>query len=276
MQRFWLITNQGSGSTSPDKQAALIARFADHGVVQAGQTDFPDQPLPTPQELDAATVDVAVLFAGDGTINAAIGALAGWEGAILILPGGTMNLLAKALHDDLDPLTIIDRAVADAPRIALPCVEAGAARAYVGLILGPAAAWAHAREAVRAGRSRAFIRAIGHAWRRTFGRGIRLTGVPGLTARIQAAFVVAEAGDLRVAAVDARDWRAIISLGWEWITGDWVKAAAVHEVRTPAMRCAERRPILGLFDGEPQMVPVGTVFRASMTGAHFIRTGDGA
>ena len=272
MRKFWLISNQGSGSTSPDKQAALVARFADHGIEQAGQTDFPDEPLPTPRSLDAAEVDMAVLFAGDGTINAAIGALAGWDGAILILPGGTMNLLAKALHDDLDPLAIIDRAVADGTRVALPCVEAGDARAYVGLILGPAAAWAHAREAARAGRSRALIRAIGHAWRRTFGKGIRLAGVPGLTARVQAAFVVAEDNGLRIAAVDARDWRAITALGWEWITGDWVKAAAVHEVRSQAMRCTERRPVLGLFDGEPQMVPVGTVIRAGRTGAQFIRT----
>ena len=59
---------------------------------------------------------------------------------------------SKPMHDDLDPLAIIDRAVVDGMRVALPCVEAGDARAYVGLILGPAAAWAHAREAARAGR----------------------------------------------------------------------------------------------------------------------------
>lgn len=275
MQKFWLISNQGSGSTSPDKQVAVIERFSGLGATKVGITDFPKDSLPTPEILDAAGADTAVLFAGDGTINAAIGALEGWAGAILILPGGTMNLLAKLLHGDADPLTIVDRAMNAAPMVALPRVEAGEVRAYVGLILGPAAAWAHAREAVRAGRSRAVLRAIAHAWRRTFGKGIHIAGVPGLTHRVQAVFVVAEDDSLRVASIDARDWRAIASLGWEWVTGDWVKAAAVHEVRTHALRAAERRPVLGLFDGEARMVPVGTIMRAGQTGKHFIQTRDG-
>lgn len=275
MQKFWLISNHGAGSTDFDKQAAVIERFADHGATQVGATNFPHEALPTAKMLDAAGADTAVLFAGDGTINAAIGALEVWAGAILILPGGTMNLLAKRLHGDADPLTIVDRAIRCAPTVALHRVEVGEARAYVGLILGPAAAWAHAREAARAGRSRAVLRAIAHAWRRTLGKGIRIAGVPGLTHRVQAVFVVAEAGGLRVASIDARDWRAIASLGWQWLNGDWVAAAAAREVRTQAFRVAERRPVLGLFDGEPQMVAVGTAMRAGQTGDHFIQTRDG-
>lgn len=275
MQKFWLISNQGSGSTSPDKKIAVIERLNTLGAIKVGATDFPNDALPTAEILDGAGADTAVLFAGDGTINAAIGALEGWAGAILILPGGTMNLLAKLLHGAADPLTIVDRAMRTAPMVALPRVEAGEARAYVGLILGPAAAWARAREAVRAGRSRAVLRAIAQAWRRTFGKGIRIAGVPGLTHRVQAVFVVAEDDSLRVASINARDWRAIAALGWEWVTGDWVKAAAVHEVRAHALRAAERRPVLGLFDGEPRMVPVGTIMRAGQTGKHFVQTRDG-
>lgn len=272
MHRFWLITNRSSGSTSADRQSALIERMTGKGFVEAGMTDFPDDPLPSPDELGAAGVDLVVLYAGDGTINAAIRKLERWDGAILILPGGTMNLLARELHGDADPLAIIDQADADAPRVAIPYVEAGEARAFVGLILGPAANWAHAREAARAGRGRSMLRAVGHAWRRTFGRGIRVIGAPGLPRQAQAVFVLPDCEKLRVAAVDARDWRTIVALGWEWVTGDWVKAAAVHEVRARTLHIVERRPALGLFDGEPVKIAPDVMIRAGQTAAQFVRT----
>lgn len=272
MHKFWLITNRSSGSTSADRQTALIERLREHGFADAGLTNFPDDPLPTAAELGAAGVALAVLFAGDGTINAAICELEYWDGAILILPGGTVNLLARALHGDADLFAIIDRANVDAPRVALPYVKAGESRAFVGLILGPAANWAHAREAARAGRGRSVLRAMVHAWRRTFGRGIRVTGAAGLPRQAQAVFVQPDRDQLRVAAVDARDWRSILALGWDWVTGDWVKAAAVHEVRAQTLRIAEHRPALGLFDGEPVKIVPDVTIRAGRTAPQFVQT----
>ncbi|MBY0285419.1 MAG: hypothetical protein K2W81_15855 [Sphingomonas sp.] len=272
MGKFWLITNRSSGSTSVDRQTALIERMADKGFVEAGITDFPNDPLPSADALGAAGVGLAVLYAGDGTINAAIRTLEHWDGAILILPGGTMNLLARELHGDADLLAIIDLADADAPRVALPYVEAGESRAFVGLILGPAANWAHAREAARAGRGRSMLRAIVHAWRRTFGRGIRVTGAAGLPRQAQAVFVQPDRDRLRVAAIDARDWRTILALGWEWVTGDWIKAAAVHEVRAQTLSIAEHRPALGLFDGEPVKIAPDVTIRAGRTAPQFVQT----
>ncbi|MBA3878220.1 MAG: hypothetical protein C0500_00710 [Sphingobium sp.] len=272
MARFWLITNSASGSTSDDRQAALLQRLQERGFTKAGVTNFPDDPLPRIDELDQAGVTLAVLYAGDGTINAAIRTLDCWRGAVLILPGGTMNLLARTLHGDADLLTIIDRADVYAPRVALPVVEAGEAHAFVGLLLGPAANWAHAREAVRAGRIRAMFRAVAHAWRRTFGRGIRVIGADGLPRQAQAVFVQADRDKLRVAAIDARDWRTILALGWEWITGDWINAAAVHEVRAQTLRTAERRPVLALFDGEPVKLSPDVTIRAGRTAPLFVQT----
>lgn len=272
MKRFWLITNQASGSTSLDRQAALMELLRERGFAQAGVTDFPEDPLPTAEQLKQAGASLAVLYAGDGTINAAIRTLEFWDGAILILPGGTMNLLARSLHGDADLLAIVDRVDASAPRVALPFVEAGEARAFVGLLLGPAANWAHAREAVRAGRVRAMFRAVGHAWRRTFGRGIRVIGADGVPRQAQAVFIQADRDKLRVAAIDARDWRTILALGWEWVTGDWINAAAVHEVRAHTLRTAERRPVLALFDGEPVKLSPDVIIRTGTTAPQFVQT----
>ena len=271
MHKLWFITNPGSGSSTAAKCAAIEAAFGERGLVFAGRTDFPAQPLPTPAALDSDKIDTVVLFAGDGTINAAVCALADWEGAILILPGGTMNMLAKALHGDVDAPAIIHAAHEKAEAVALPYVEAGRHRALVGLIIGPAANWVHARELVRAGRVRGLARAIGHAWRRTFGRGIRFHGAPMLR-DAQAVFVKPEGSMLAVAAIDARELRSIATLGWEWMTGDWLAAAAVTEHRTAELRLAGHKPVLALFDGEPQRIEPTDAITAGETRRQFIRT----
>ena len=276
MRNLWFITNIASGSATTEKAAAIEAIFAERGLSLAGRTNFPDDDLPDSASLDAAGVDTVVLFAGDGTINAAVCALAEWEGAILILPGGTMNLLAKLLHGPADPATIIQAAHDHGRRIALPFVEAGRHRGLVGLIMGPAATWVLPRELVRAGRIRGLGRAILAAWRRTFSRGIRVEGVPGLHHHAQAIFVRPEKDHLDVAAVDARDWRSIVSLGWEWVTGDWVAAAQVTQVRATRFRVAGHRRVLALFDGEPAMLHPKTEISGGTTREMFLATSGAA
>ncbi len=276
MKRLWFITNPHSGTADAKKAQAIEVVCEERGLTFAGRTDFPDDDLPEPAELDAAKVDTVVLFAGDGTINAAVCALAKWKGAILILPGGTMNLLAKKLHGDQDPAAIVTAASVTTDLVALPFVEAGKHRAMVGLIVGPAASWFRAREHVRAGRLGRLFPAMRAAWRRTFGRGIRLGGAPGFPPRVQGAYVRADDGELAVAAVDARDFRSIADLGWNWVSGDWVAARAVTDVRVDEVTIAEPRPVLALFDGEPETLDPGTRIKVGRTDKQFVATAKAA
>ncbi|WP_448657931.1 diacylglycerol/lipid kinase family protein [Sphingomonas sp. CJ99] len=272
MERLWFVTNPGSGTTSAEKCEAIVAVFAERGLTLVGRTDFPEQPMPTPEQLDGERVDTLVLFAGDGTINTALCALHDWEGAFLILPGGTMNLLAKALHDSLDPAEIIHAAHVSARRVALPWVDTDVGRAFVGLILGPAGQWYRAREGARRGKFGQMFAAIRYAWRRTFGRGIRVRGVVGMTGSYQAVFVRPDMDGLDVAAIDARDWRAILDLGWNWLTGEWVSARPVTQQIVRDMRVAGRKPVLALFDGEPQPLPPGAPIRWALSKERFVAT----
>jgi diacylglycerol kinase family enzyme len=276
MNNLWFITNPDSGTTSRAKCEALEAVFAERGLTLAGRTEFPRHKLPTGRALDEKRVDTVVLFAGDGTINAALCALARWKGDFLILPGGTMNLLAKALHDETDPHKIVHAAHKCRKRVALPFVEAGKHRAFVGLILGPAAAWARAREAARKGRIGRMLGAVGTAWRRTFrGKGIRVDA-PGLGDDYQAVFVFPRLGALDVTAVDARDWGSIVELGWEWLTGDWIAAHAVSEAKVKRIRVLGDKPVLALFDGEPVTLAPTQAIKAGRSLEGFIATRKGA
>lgn len=273
METVWFITNPNSGSTSREKCDAIEALFIQHGLTLGGRTLFPDNSLPEPEALDAAGVDTVVLFAGDGTINTTLCKLANWDGAFLILPGGTMNLLAKALHAELDPAKIIESALKSNQRVALPYVEAGSHRAFVGLILGPAGHWVNAREAVRKGRFDRVVPAIRLAWRRTFGNGVRVSGAAGLRDRYQAVLISPAPGKgLDVAAIEARDWGSIAELGWDWLTGDWVAARAVTKTQADQLRVQGKRGVHALFDGEPVTLDPGVHIVSGATPPGFIVT----
>jgi hypothetical protein len=100
--------------------------------------------------LDAAGIETVAVFAGDGTINTAINHLAGWSGAVLVLRGGTMNLLYHRLHGQRDMEEVIAAtASGKAQRVRPQVVRAGELRALAGLMAGPGTSWNHVREAMR-------------------------------------------------------------------------------------------------------------------------------
>jgi hypothetical protein len=220
MDRLWLITNPHSGSAASEKCDAIEALCTERCLSWVGRTRFPDEPLPDPDDLlDADTV---ILFAGerhDQCGGAPIGRL---EGAILILPGGTMNMLAKRLHGGADPHAIIHAGHERPTTISMPFVEAGDHRAFVGLIAGPVTAWAEAREAFRAGRSLARVPVkAAHAWSASWEGEVALHDGEQLLGRYQSIFVEPRAGGVSATGIAAAGMADLARLGWAWAIGDW-------------------------------------------------------
>ena len=148
--RPWLVLNQASGSNDEDANRALIERLALCGAEPARVIDCAHDDLPTRDALAAAGVALVICHTGDGTLNALITGLEGWEGAILALPGGTTNLLSKALHGDRDIAAIL--ADLDAMRrIRRPCLRSPHGTALIEVLAGPGATWSDVREGMRDG-----------------------------------------------------------------------------------------------------------------------------
>lgn len=140
------------------------------------------------------------------------------------------------------------------------------------MILGPAGHWVHARESMRTNRLRRLFSAARLAWIRTFRESVRVGGAPALRRGYQAIFITPREEHLSVAAVDARDWASIVRLGWEWLTGDWVAAHAVTQACPRSLQLQGRRPVLALFDGEPQMLAPGAKIAGGLSRPQFIST----
>ncbi|MEO0062214.1 MAG: hypothetical protein RLZZ08_774 [Pseudomonadota bacterium] len=149
---IWLVTNQASGSNSDDAIAGLEAMCAAQAVPIAGRSAFPADGLPSPADLAAAGAGVVMVYAGDGTINAVISHYAGWSGAVLVMRGGTMNLLYHRLHGELE----MDQVLAcvargEARRVRPGVVRSAHGQALAGLMAGPGTSWCDVREALREG-----------------------------------------------------------------------------------------------------------------------------
>jgi diacylglycerol kinase family enzyme len=147
---IWLVNNASSGNNDDAALAALETACGEHGFRVAHRTVFPAQDLPTAAILDAAGIDRLAVFAGDGTVNTAIAALAAWRGAVLVLPGGTMNLLYHRLHGDR---TLEETVAAVACGEAAPrrpsVIRSSCGDAFAGVLAGPGASWGRVREAIR-------------------------------------------------------------------------------------------------------------------------------
>jgi hypothetical protein len=148
---IWLVSNPASGGNDGAAISALRQCCAGRGLPIARHTVFPDQALPTPAMLNAAGIGSLAVYAGDGTVNGLIAGLAGWGGTVLVLPGGTMNLLYRRLHGQ----RTLEETIAAVGQGAVVPVRPSVIRtrlgdAYADVLAGPGTSWGRVREAMRA------------------------------------------------------------------------------------------------------------------------------
>ncbi len=160
----WLLVNHASGSNDPDRVTALVAALAAAGHPPARVVAIPTDELPMIGELDAAGVGLLAIFAGDGTVNAAVTRIQGWGGRVLVLPGGTQNLLAKACHGSLGELEIVARLAAGGlAETRRNLIRTAHGDGLCEVLAGPGAHWSDVREAMREGDLGAMAASVGTA-----------------------------------------------------------------------------------------------------------------
>jgi diacylglycerol kinase family enzyme len=272
--RAWLVTNPASGSADAAGPADLLKAIEAAGGLAAEESSFPDESLPDTATLRDARIDTLVVYAGDGTVNAILARLRDWPGRLLVLPGGTMNLLARAHHGEAGWEEIL-AAAPGAPARPLPVVEAEDHLAAVALVAGPWAHWAHAREGVREGRLSRMWRATRLALARSFARGLRVSLADGtrLPGRHRMAVMEPQPDSgLAFHGVPARSARELAQLGAAFLADDWRKAAGVASWTGSAVAIEGRGAIAALVDGEPVKLAAPAKVTAGTTTLAAIRT----
>jgi hypothetical protein len=147
--KVWLVFNRASGSNDHAAIEALERAFAEAGFPLDRKLCFPDV-KPDRAMLESEGVELVAVFAGDGSVHWVVTHAYGWDGAVLVLPGGTMNMLAKRLHGDVPPEEIVGRLSSPGTRrIRPPVVRSPHGDGLSGALIGPGTAWNDVREAMR-------------------------------------------------------------------------------------------------------------------------------
>jgi diacylglycerol kinase family enzyme len=146
----WLLVNSASGSNNADAVTTVVEAMDAAGFPPQRVVALPSDTLPDRAELEAAGVNLLAVFTGDGTVNAALTGIYGWQGQVLVLPGGTQNLLARACHGESVATEIIERLghgqLCEARR---PLIRSAHGDALCEIVAGPGAIWSDVREALR-------------------------------------------------------------------------------------------------------------------------------
>lgn len=148
--KLWLVANPASGSNDDTAIQEILACCAELDIALERVIRFPDEELPTPADLEQAGVAHIAIFTGDGTVNALVTGLYGWDGAILVLPGGTMNLLYHRLHGERETEEVLAAfARGETHRRRPPILRSAQGDGLSGVMAGPGTEWNDVREAIR-------------------------------------------------------------------------------------------------------------------------------
>ncbi|WP_310497210.1 diacylglycerol kinase family protein [Sandarakinorhabdus sp.] len=264
----WLVANMAARSTDEGRLASLEDALTQAGAVIAGRSDFPAQAAPDAAMLRKASVDTLVLMGGDGTIGTASAAATGWDGQVLAVPGGTMNLLPKALHGDAAPEAIVAAAATGTLRH-VPVVRAGGETSYCRIIIGPMTRWARVRENARHGRLWRVVQAVRLALAHGFVGGVRVAGHPG---RHPGVLVMPGDQGLEAAIFSGTGLADAMAVAVNWLLTDWRSAAKIKAFTADELIVGRRRTLRCLFDGELKRLPPPARFVPGWSDLRYVRT----
>jgi len=260
VKRIDVVANIASGSVGPDAPAIAERLLAEHGVsgvVHAPTTSELGDCLRT--VIDNGP-DAVLVLAGDGTARAAA-EMAGPDGPLIApLPGGTMNMLPRALYGDRDWQAAMTACLEGGEARMISGGEVGGRLFFVAAILGSPALWATAREAAREGKAAIAVARARRAMRNAFSGRLRFTldGRPKQKAEaltlmcpLVSTALDAEERALEAAALDPSSALDVFRLGFNAARGQWRDDPSVAVGRCRIGKVWARGRIPAIFDGEP-------------------------
>lgn len=251
----------GVGNRAADEARAILSEYDLDAEIEILEGDGFSQTI---DDAIAAKPDALLVLAGDGTARS-VATLAGQNDLLVAtLPGGTMNMLPKALYGTGDWKKALRRTLEQGEPRKVAGGAIGEEYFYCAAIMGAPALWAPAREAIRSGQ-------LGEAWakarlafRRAFSGRIRFSldgreaekaeALVLITPLISKVFDENDPG-LEAATMKTADTGQALRLAANALFTDWRNDDAVNTQKTRKVKVWGRSRIPAVIDGET--VPVG-------------------
>jgi diacylglycerol kinase family enzyme len=256
------VVNLASGGVGPAAAGELAALLDTFGLEHEVSTPEPERVAQAVADAVGARPDLLIILAGDGTARLAA-ELCGPDGPLVApLPGGTLNMLPRALYGERSWRDALILALAEGIERAVSGGEIGGRHFYCVAILGSPALWARAREAARAGKlSRAWRQAV-EAFHNAFlthlrfrldgGERRKATALSLICPLVSLAFN--DECALEAAVLDPHDAAEVFRLGLNNLLGDWRRDPSVSV--QPCMRGQvwAKAAVPCLLDGEIRLL----------------------
>lgn len=257
VRKVLVLLNEKAGSVGPKAGAQLIEALNAAGVEQFTIVDATRMSRRHFQR--ASQFDAIVVLGGDGTARYAA-ELAPRDGPpLILLPGGTLNILPKALYGELAWAEAIKAALERGVERRLPVGRANGEAFYVAGLFGPTTLLALARESVREGKPLKALQRLRHALNRSFTRSIRARAGSGKMRKAEGIGVLLpsfsggiESDALEWVRLDARHLLDLARVSLRAITADWRNDSTVEIGKCKTGDIYASGIIPATLDGEPR------------------------
>ncbi len=251
-----LFNEKAGGVTAIDRQR-LLELLVSKGVRKFEVTET-DRLGPKTFEM-AKGHDLFIVLGGDGTARCAAEHAPAGAPPLVLLPGGTLNILPRALYGDLAWPEALTAALERGKVRRLSLGRANGAPFFVAAMFGESTMLATAREAVREGKYLRAVRRARHVAKKSLTHSLRARPDNGRMHKAEAvgvlcpSFAGAPEGDhLEWARLDATSMLDLVRLGFKSMGPGWRDDPAIDLRECRSGDIVSLGLIPATLDGEPK------------------------
>jgi diacylglycerol kinase family enzyme len=254
------IINTSSGGCDSESEQKILSILKRAGIVQpkmwCGGADHMELSF---AEATEQKLEVLIVLGGDGTIQTAAGACAEKGPYLIPLPGGTMNMLPRALYGDVSWEDALKNALTAPSAKVLSGGRIANKQFLVAAIVGAPTLWVQARESVREGHIVDVIEKGSIAFRNMFETKVRYIISEETKGEAEAVALICplvseEMSDseqaLEVAVIDVESAAELIGLATTAAFGKWRNDRSILLTKTKRVDVQSTKDIPATLDGE--------------------------
>ena len=254
------IINTSSGGCDAESEAEMLDLLKSAGVTDCnawcGESDVIERAF-----AEAATQElkIFIVLGGDGTIRTAAEACTGTGTYLLPLPGGTLNMLPRALYGEISWQEALKTTLAEPSAKSLSGGRTGDELFFVAAIVGAPGLWMEARESIR---ERDIVHAVEKsavAFQAMFDTRIQYSISPGRGGEAEVVAVICpliseEMSEseqaFEAAAIDVENAAELFGLATAAAFGKWRQDESVTLTKTRYVTVQSDRDVPLFLDGE--------------------------
>ena len=254
------IINISSGGCDLESEQKMLSILKRAGIVEpkvwCGEAKEMERSF---AEAAGQKLEVLIVLGGDGTIRTAAEACAEKESYLIPLPGGTMNMLPRALYGNVSWEEALKKTLTAPSTKVLSGGRVANKRFFIAAIVGAPALWTQPRESMREGNIADAIKKGSVAFRRMFETKLQYLISGGANGETEAVALICpliseEMSDseqaLEAAIIDVESAAEVIGLATTASFGKWRDDRNILLTKTKRVNVQSSKEIPATLDGE--------------------------